>query len=133
MPVARVALPVAAPTLFDYWIPDGLPIGRGAVVRVNLARRVLIGVVVEVLDRSEISREQLQPIADALRELPALPVDLLDLASFVASYYQEPLGLVVAQMIPPLGAASGRVASGRDPAVPLRFTISGRTSLAASL
>ncbi len=38
--------------------------------------------------------------------MPALPVDLLELGSFVASYYQEPLGLVLAQMIPPLRATS---------------------------
>jgi primosomal protein N' (replication factor Y) len=81
MPVARIALPVAAATLFDYWIPDGLDVERGALVRVKLGRRSLIGVVNEIVDRSEIPHERLQPIADALRELPPLPEDLLELAA----------------------------------------------------
>lgn len=133
MPVARVALPVAATTLFDYWIPDGLDVERGALVRAKLGRRLLIGVVVEIDDRSEIPRERLQPIADALRELPPMPEDLLELAAFVASYYQEPLGLVIAQMIPPLGAAPGNTSRSTEPAVPLRLVPSAQTALMASL
>jgi primosomal protein N' (replication factor Y) (superfamily II helicase) len=133
MPVARVALPVAAPTPFDYWVPDGLAAGRGALVRVRLAGRLLTGVVVEVPDRSEIPRERLQPIAAVLHELPVLPVDLLDLASFVASYYQEPLGLVIAQMIPPLRTTRRSAARFGEPAAPLRLTDSGRTPLGATL
>ena len=31
MPVARVALPVAAATTFDYWIPEGLAVARGMI------------------------------------------------------------------------------------------------------
>ncbi len=133
MPVARVALPVAAATLFDYWVPDGLDVKRGALVRAMLGNRLLIGVVVEIVDRSEIPRERLQPVADALRELPPLPNDLLDLAAFVASYYQEPLGLVIAQMIPPLGAAPGNASRSTEPAVPLRLVVSAQTALTSSL
>ena len=47
-------------------------------------------------------------------DMLALLVDLLELGSFVASYYQEPLGLVLAQMIPPLRATSRTAASGLD-------------------
>ena len=104
MPVVRVALPVAAPTPFDYWVPEGIAMERGALVRVKLARRSLAGVVTEVLDHSDIARERLQPVESTLPDLPPLPGDLLEVASFVASYYQEPPGLVIAQMIPPLRA-----------------------------
>jgi primosomal protein N' (replication factor Y) len=107
MPVVRVALPVAVPTSFDYWVPEGIAMGRGALVRVKLARRLLAGVVVEVLDRSDIPRERLQPVEATLPDVPPLPSDLLEVGSFVASYYQEPLGLVIAQMIPPLRAPRG--------------------------
>src|SRR6185295_9488356 len=106
MPVARVALPVAASTPFDYWVPEGFPASRGALVRVKLGGRPLIGVVVELLEHTDIPRDRLQPVEAAMPEIPALPVDLLELGSFVASYYQEPLGLVLAQMIPPLRAPS---------------------------
>ena len=43
MTIARVALPVARRELFDYWVPAGLAVGPGSVVRVRLARRALCG------------------------------------------------------------------------------------------
>ncbi len=107
MPVARIVLPVAASTAFDYWIPEGLAVERGAIVRVRLAGRKLVGVVVEVVAASDIPRERLQPVAEAVRDVPVLPADLLDVAEFVSGYYQEPLGLVVAQIVPPLAPPRG--------------------------
>ena len=106
MAIARVALPVAAPSAFDYWIPDGLAVSRGAVVHVRLARRALVGVVVDVVAVSEVPHEKLQPIVEFRQDVPPLGPDLLALAEFVARYYQEPLGLVLAQMLPPLAAVS---------------------------
>ena len=43
MAIAQIALPVAAWQLFDYWVPDGLAIAAGDIVRVRLGarRRVL--------------------------------------------------------------------------------------------
>ena len=95
MAIARVALPVAAAALFDYWIPDGLAVTRGALVRVRLARRALTGVVVDVVaDVRGSAREACNPSWSFGSDVPALPADLLALAEFVATYYQEPLGLV---------------------------------------
>jgi len=130
--VARVALPVAALATFDYWIPDGLVVGRGALVRVRLAGRALAGVVVDVVATSTVARDRLQPLAEVREDLPALSEDLLDLADFVASYYQEPLGLVLAQMLPPL-VALPRMPSSRRTAAAMRLTEPGRTALAGSL
>jgi primosomal protein N' len=48
----------------------------------------------------------LQPIVELRSDVPALPPDVLELAQFVAAYYQEPLGLALAQMLPPLAAKS---------------------------
>ena len=133
MAVARVALPVAAFAAFDYWIPDGLVVGRGALVMVRLAGRALAGVVVDVVATSEVAREKLQPIAEVRHDLPALPEDLLGLAEFVARYYQEPLGLVLAQMLPPLVALPPRTSPSRRAATALRLTDRGRIALATSL
>ena len=133
MPVVRVALPVAVPTLFDYWVPEGIAVGSGALVRVKLARRLLVGVVIEVLDRSEIPRERLQPIEATLPNLPPLPSDLLEAGRFVASYYQEPLGLVIAQMIPPLRAVRRSAAKRDESAASLRSNASGVTTAAPRL
>ena len=100
MTIARVALPVAASAPFDYWVPAGLSLVRGSVVRVNLARRSLPGVVVDVTATSELNGEKLRPVSEIVADLPALPEDLLELGRFVAGYYQEPLGLALAQMVP---------------------------------
>jgi len=130
--VARVALPIAASGAFDYWIPDGLAITPGALVRVRLAGRAHVGVVIDIVSTSELARERLQSVAEVLDDVPALPPDLLGVASFVSTYYQEPLGLVLAQMVPPLGPARERRAVSHPVAVPLRLTDSGRAALAAS-
>ncbi len=105
MTIARVALPVAAHALFDYWVPDGLDVARGHVVRVQLARRALAGVVVETAATSEVPHDRLQPVREIVGTAPMLPEELLALAQFVARYYQEPLGQVLGAMLPPLGAA----------------------------
>ena len=110
MAIARVALPVAADAAFDYWIPEGLAVDRGALVRVRLGRRSLKGVVVDVAPTTDVPRDKLQPIDELCSEIPALPADVLELARFVASYYQEPLGQAHAQMLPPLASATTRIA-----------------------
>ncbi len=116
MTIARIALPVAAAGAFDYWIPDGLTVQPGAVVRVRLARRILTGVVVAVVSQSDVPHEKLQPIVEIRQDVPPLPADILEVADFVARYYQEPLGLVLAQMLPPLAAAAPRARAIRKPA-----------------
>ncbi len=104
MTIARVALPLAAAATFDYWIPDGLPVTAGTLVRVRLARRALVGVVLAIAEDSTVDPAKLQPLESLVEGVPALPADLLALAAFVAGYYVEPIGLVLAQMLPPLGA-----------------------------
>ncbi len=116
MTIARIALPVAASGAFDYWVPDGLTVEPGAVARVRLARRILSGVVVAVVSDSDVPHEKLQPIVELRQDVPPLPADILGLAEFVAKYYQEPIGLVLAQMLPPLAAAAPRARPARGSA-----------------
>jgi primosomal protein N' (replication factor Y) len=104
MPIARVALPIAALAMFDYWVPEGLAVARGSIVRVALGTRRLTGVVAEVALESAIAREKLQPIVDVVDGV-SLPDDVIDLATFVATYYHEPLGLALALAVPPVAAA----------------------------
>jgi len=127
MPIARVALPVATPTTFDYWLPEGLAISRGSVVRVRLGSRSLVGVVTGIASESEVAREKLSPIADVVPG-PALPDDVLDLAAFVGNYYQEAIGLAAALAVPPL-----KDARPRDAQVALRLTAQGEAELCDSL
>jgi primosomal protein N' (replication factor Y) len=130
MAIARIALPIAAHSNFDYWIPDGLAAGRGSIVRVRFARRPLEGVIVGIGGTSEVAREKLQPVDEVVADLPPLTEDLLALADFVAGYYQEPVGLVLAQMLPPSAAPSSRR---RAPPDALQLTPAGREALPARL
>ena len=61
MTYARVAVPVATGQAFDYWAPDGLGIERGSLVRVRLANRRCVGVVVGTHATSDVERERVQP------------------------------------------------------------------------
>jgi primosomal protein N' (replication factor Y) (superfamily II helicase) len=134
MAIARVALPVAHPSPFDYWVPAGLTVERGSLVRVRLARRAMVGVVVNISTKTEVSKERLQPISEIVHEVPALQADLLELGQFIADYYQEPLGRVLAQMVPPLGALRD-APTGPSALVPSaqRLTDAGRDALAREL
>ncbi|MEO8756073.1 MAG: primosomal protein N', partial [Casimicrobiaceae bacterium] len=127
MPIARVALPVAA-AAFDYWVPDGLSVARGSIVRVALGARKMIGVVEDVAQDSAIAREKLHPII-AIVDVPPLPDDVVDLATFVAAYYQEPLGLALALAVPPVAAALGH----RPAPSALRLTEAGLAALPEKL
>src|SRR5262245_4429553 len=102
MTIARVALPVARREPFDYWAPSGVALEAGDVVRVRLGGRALVGVVVGTADSSDVAPERLSPIAEIVSGL-RMPNESMGLAEFVARYYQEPLGLVLAAMLPPLG------------------------------
>jgi len=104
MAIVRLALPVAAHQLFDYWLPAGLDVRPGSVLLARLGRRRLVGVAVELIASSDVEPERVQPIDEILASIPPLPDDLRALARFIAAYYQEPIGLCFAQMVPPLGA-----------------------------
>jgi primosomal protein N' (replication factor Y) (superfamily II helicase) len=100
MPIARVALPVPAGTLFDYWVPEGLPVRRGSVVAVALGARRLKGVVVEVTADSAVPSDRLHAIGN-VDAATLVADDVLELAEFVAAYYQEALGMALALAVPP--------------------------------
>src|ERR1700687_4187449 len=106
--IVRVALPVAAHQLFDYWLPAGLVPDPGSVLVVRLGRRRLHGVAVEIVESSEVAPERLIPVDEVLSDVPPIPTDLRELASFVSTYYQEPIGLCLPQMLPPLTFGKGR-------------------------
>jgi primosomal protein N' (replication factor Y) len=99
--VARVALDVPLPQLFDYLIPDGMDVIPGARVAVPFGPRRVVGVVVELADSSEVPRERLRPIVDVAQHTPPLPAHWLALTRFAADYYQRPLGEAMLAALPP--------------------------------
>lgn len=100
-PFADVALPLPLPDPLVYEVPASL---RGAVavgsrVRVGVGARRLTGVVVDLHGRRP-EGINLRPVEELLDREPAVPLELLELARFVASYYMAPLGEVLRSMLP---------------------------------
>ena len=99
--VARVAIAVPIPQLFDYEC-DSLSLSDvGRCVRVPFGNSEKNGVIVEVAPAAAADCRSLKPVTRVLRELPPLPADWLRLAGFVSRYYHEPLGEVIALALPP--------------------------------
>jgi primosomal protein N' (replication factor Y) len=106
MAIAHVAMPIAAWQLFDYWIPGGLDLARGDIVRVRLGTRKCIGVVAGIEAKSDFV-ERLQPV-DALTGIARLPDEIMALVDFVSDYYQSAPGLACALATPPLTRPAAR-------------------------
>ncbi len=99
MAAVQVAVPAPLYRLFDYAVPDGLPAPRrGMRVRVPFGPRRLVGVVVGAAAGSH--EASLKPIAEVLDTEPSLDEELMQLAEWAARYYQEPIGQVLATMLP---------------------------------
>jgi primosomal protein N' (replication factor Y) len=96
---ARVVLPIPVDQPFTYQIPDPL-LGRvvvGSRVEVPFGKRELSGVVVDLLDRSDVPRTR------AIREVEEVfaPPALLELAHWMASYYGCSRGEAMQSVLPP--------------------------------
>ncbi|HWH46578.1 MAG TPA: DEAD/DEAH box helicase family protein, partial [Burkholderiales bacterium] len=98
MAIARVALDVPLETLFDYR-QDDLALVPGQLVVVPFGRRRQVGVVVELVERSEIVDARLRRIERALPVGP-LPQELLALIRFCSDYYHYPFGQAVLSALP---------------------------------
>jgi primosomal protein N' (replication factor Y) len=103
MRVARVALDVPLPTLFDYALPAAAQaapetlVGRRVVVPFGRSRKV--GVVLEAGAQPAVEAQRIRPLEHAFDEAP-LPGDVLDLLRFAADYYHHPIGQVVLGALP---------------------------------
>jgi primosomal protein N' (replication factor Y) len=100
MPIAHIALDVPLDTLFEYMAvgAQAEDVGRLALVPFGRGRRV--GVIVGFAETPTVEAGRLKPVTRVLRELPALPADILELARFCATYYHHPLGQVLATLLP---------------------------------
>ena len=100
MAIARVALDVPLPTLFDYCCEDVRIADIGRRVLVPFGRRRVIGVIVELDDSSKVGVSRLKSVISVSRDLPAIPADILQLLKFCADYYHHPLGETILNALP---------------------------------
>ncbi len=99
--IVRVALDVPLARNFDYLAPEARLADIGARVCVPFGPGEKIGVIVALVDASDVPAEKLKPVSAILRDMPSLPPDWLALADFCSRYYQHPVGEVIGFALPP--------------------------------
>lgn len=77
-----------------------MTLARGMRVKVPFGRGTTVGVVMEVVQGSRIASHRLKPVLSVLDTEPLLTADHLDLLQWASSYYQHPIGEVVASALP---------------------------------
>ena len=107
MKIARVALDVPVPTLFDYVLPQDVEDVIGRRVLVPFGRGRKIGIVMETGGEAAIAAERVKPITQVFVDEPALPADVLVLLRFASEYYHFPLGQVALGALPQLLRRAG--------------------------
>jgi len=107
MKIARVALDVPVPTLFDYVLPQDVEDVIGRRVLVPFGRGRKIGIVMETGGEAAIAAERVKPITQVFVDEPALPTDVLVLLRFASEYYHFPLGQVALGALPQLLRRAG--------------------------
>ena len=138
MPVLRVALDLPLHRLFDYVAETASTADIGLRVRVPFGRGEKLGVIVDVLGKSEWPLDQLKPAGEILRDLPPLPADFFRLCEFASAYYQSAFGEVVLQALPaglkrldPPVRRNGRASRKPEPIQPPALTDEQASALSA--
>jgi primosomal protein N' (replication factor Y) len=101
MNILLVALDIPLHRLFDYRVEDARAEDIGLRVLVPFGRKLVLGIIVEVRQASDIDPAKLRDARAILRDTPALPQHWMDLTRFCAQYYQRPLGEVMLNALPP--------------------------------
>jgi len=127
--ILKVALPLPLRQLFDY-LPaeNGVAHLVGQRVLVPFGHRKMVGVIVQVSNRSEIPPDKLATVIDYPDgEQTVLSVEILDLLKWCWRYYKHAPGEVVFNALPPLLRTIGRTIP--PAAVQYRLTAAGEARL----
>ncbi|MGL4317802.1 MAG: primosomal protein N' [Pseudomonas sp.] len=103
--ILRLALPSPLRRLFDYRAPAGVPrsaLQPGMRLRVPFGRREMVGVLIEVVEHSEVPLDKLKPALELLDRHTPLPAPLFKLCLWTAQYYQHSLGDTLSWALPVL-------------------------------
>lgn len=112
---ARVALPLPLGQAFSYRVPEDTLLLPGARVLVELGRRKVLGIVLDLQSEapSEVPLDKIKPILSIVDPEPALTAELLGFLRELARYYVAPIGEVVRLALPALERATARELEGK--------------------
>ncbi|MGH8743834.1 MAG: hypothetical protein ACREUY_06095, partial [Burkholderiales bacterium] len=100
MSIARVALDVPLDRLFDYLAPDLTREHIGLRVLVPFGKKQMVGVVVDIAEKSSLAPHRLKRIVSVFHDIPPLGAQILDVFKFCSAYYHHPLGQVMINALP---------------------------------
>ncbi|WP_338689648.1 replication restart helicase PriA [Haloferula helveola] len=102
MPAARVLIDGPSELVFDYAIPDGLPVQPGCRVRVPLRNKNATGTVLAVAsdDATADLGFALRPLHSLTDPEPLITPKLLELAHWIANYYGASIESVIRVLVP---------------------------------
>jgi len=100
--ILRIALDTPLNSVFDYrWNCEQSEVPRvGQLAMVPFARREVVGLIVAVLQETDVPLEKLKDALAVRSQLAPLSAQWLALAGFAAEYYQRPLGEVALPGLP---------------------------------
>ena len=108
MVILTLAMPIPLRRSFDYLPPIGLSVAAaqalqpGTRISAPFGKNHMVGVLLAVNDHSDVPIEKLKAAGQVLDSEPLLPAKLLQLCQWAASYYQHPIGDVMANALPTL-------------------------------
>jgi len=104
-PILRIALDVPTREVFDY-LPskqtDVRKLQPGMRFQVPFGKRKLVGILIEIADKSALPAGKLKKIFECLDDQPVISKDTLKLLQWAGEYYHHPLGDVVVNALPTL-------------------------------
>ena len=100
--IARVALDLPLPELFDYTLHANSPICPGDWVIVPWGRSRRVGLVAALADSTTVPSDRLRLLEERLPGMPRMPVDWLELIGFGSRYYHAGFGELALPAVPKL-------------------------------
>lgn len=97
---ARVIVPLPLPPL-TYKIPPDLEISAGQAVLVPVRRKIVSGIVAELLAEKDGGDFEAKDIAGLSSDFPSLAPEIVALMLWIADYYHYPAGEVLNSFLPP--------------------------------
>lgn len=100
--IIRVAVPSPLQRCFDYTLPNhyAQPLQAGMRVSVPFGKRKLVGVILDIVEQTDVKPERLRNIYSVLDSEPIFDTKLFELLSWASQYYQYPIGEVFSQALP---------------------------------